>query len=145
MSCEYFADKGMKIDGNYWLVHPQTGVAWNDTTVADFKQTYEAQQILLEEERFAASKAEKLQEIKEAVFNKLGNEQWRVQKAQEHMLIAELSGDQAALGLSKSQLQELLAKREQLRKASDEAEVTIAEITTQAELDDFEFDVNISL
>ncbi|TQF71840.1 hypothetical protein [Pseudoalteromonas luteoviolacea] len=145
MSCEYFADKGMKIDGNYWLVHPQTGVAWNDTTVADFKQTYEAQQILLEEERFAASKAEKLQEIKEAVFNKLGNEQWRVQKAQEHMLIAELSGDQAALGLSKSQLQELLAKREQLRKASDEAEVTIAEFTTQAELDDFEFDVNISL
>ncbi|MBQ4814032.1 hypothetical protein J8M20_21885 [Pseudoalteromonas luteoviolacea] len=145
MSCEYFADKGMKIDGNYWLVHPQTGVAWNDTTVADFKQTYEAQQILLEEERFEASKADKLQEIKEAVFNKLGNEQWRVQKAQEHMLIAELSGDQAALGLSKSQLQELLAKREQLRKASDEAEVIIAEFTTQAELDDFEFDVNISL
>ncbi|OCQ18965.1 hypothetical protein A7985_22545 [Pseudoalteromonas luteoviolacea] len=145
MSCEYFADKGMKIDGNYWLVHPQTGVAWNDTTVADFKQTYEAQKILLAEERFEASKVDKLQEIKEAVFNKLGNEQWRVQKAQEHMLIAELSGDQAALGLSKSQLQELLAKREQLRKASDEAEVIIAEFTTQAELDDFEFDVNISL
>ncbi|KZN34950.1 hypothetical protein N480_20405 [Pseudoalteromonas luteoviolacea S2607] len=144
MSCEYFADKGMKIDGNYWLVNPQTGVAWNDTTVADFKQAYEAQQILLEEERFAASKAEKLQEIKEAVFNKLGNEQWRVQKAQEHMLIAELSGDQAALGLSKSQLQELLANRELLRKASDEAELTIAEFTTQAELDAFEFDVNIS-
>ncbi|ESP95466.1 hypothetical protein [Pseudoalteromonas luteoviolacea] len=145
MSCEYFADKGMKIDGNYWLVHPQTGVAWNDTSIADYKQAYEAQQILLAETRLNDEKSEKLKSIKEAVFDKLSNEQWRVQKAQEHVLSAELAGDQAEIGLCKAHLAELLAQREQLRQASDEAEETLAQISTYEELEEFTFDVNISL
>ncbi|MDK1287376.1 hypothetical protein [Pseudoalteromonas umbrosa] len=145
MSCEYFADKGMKIDGNYWLVHPQTGVAWNNTSIEDFKQAYQAQQIVLAEERLKADKAEQLAAIKEAVFNKLNDEQWRVQKAQEHLLMAELAGDQAEMGLSKAHLAELLSQREQLRLASDEAEQALADISTYEELKEFTFDVNISL
>ncbi|KZN53301.1 hypothetical protein [Pseudoalteromonas luteoviolacea] len=145
MSCEYFADKGMKIDGNYWLVHPQTGVAWNSTSIEDYKKTYEAQQILLEQERLESEKADQLAAIKEAVFNKLNDEQWRVQKAQEHLLMAELAGDQAEIGLSKADLAELLSQREQLRLASDKAEQTLADISTYEELEEFTFDVNISL
>ncbi|MCF6438157.1 hypothetical protein L1077_01760 [Pseudoalteromonas luteoviolacea] len=145
MSCEYFADKGMKIDGNYWLVHPQTGVAWNSTSIEDYKKAYEAQQILLAQERLESEKADQLATIKEAVFNKLNDEQWRVQKAQEHLLMAELAGDQAEIGLSKAHLAELLSQREQLRLASDKAEQTLADISTSEELEEFTFDVNISL
>ncbi|AOT09350.1 hypothetical protein [Pseudoalteromonas luteoviolacea] len=145
MSCEYFADKGMKIDGNYWLVHPQTGVAWNSTSIEDYKQTYEAQQIVVAEERLKAEKANQLAAIKEAVFNKLNDEQWRVQKAQEHLLMAELAGDQAEIGLGKAHLAELLEQREQIRLASDKAELTLADISTSKELEEFTFDVNNSL
>ncbi|MCF2856461.1 hypothetical protein L1286_03175 [Pseudoalteromonas sp. SMS1] len=144
MSCEYFADKGMKIDGNYWLVHPQTGEAWTDETVQDYYQTYETMQILQDEERFAYEKQTKLNEIKQAVFQKLNQEQWRVTKAQEHALSASLAGDESAVTDANSKLATLLEEREALRKASDKAELTLCEITTQAELDTFMFDVNIS-
>ncbi|AZZ99097.1 hypothetical protein [Pseudoalteromonas sp. R3] len=137
MSCEYFADKGMKIEGNYWLVHPQTGEAWDEESAAAFIAGYQPPH--LSEEAIAARKDELVDEIKRAVYACLEAQQWRVTKAQEHLLAAELSRDDAQQQEAKTSLQAELAKREALRQKSDEAELEVAELTSIEAIDAFSF------
>ncbi|WP_125781821.1 hypothetical protein [Pseudoalteromonas rubra] len=135
MSCEYFADKGMKIEGNYWLVHPQTGEAWDEESVAAFIAGYQPPH--LSEAAIAARKDELVGEIKRAVYDCLEAQLWRVTKAQERVQLAQLGGSEAEQAAAA--LQAELAKREALRQKSDEAELEVAELTSIEAIDAFSF------
>ncbi|TMP35524.1 hypothetical protein [Pseudoalteromonas rubra] len=135
MNCEYFADKGMKIEGNYWLVHPQTGEAWDEESVASFIAGYQPPH--LSEDAIAARKDELVDEIKRAVYACLEAQQWRVTKAQERVQLAQLGGSEAEQAAAA--LQAELAKREALRQKSDEAEQQVADLTSIEALDAFSF------
>ncbi|RZM83792.1 hypothetical protein C3B51_05810 [Pseudoalteromonas rubra] len=137
MSCEYFADKGMKIEGNYWLVHPQTGEAWDEESVAAFIAGYQPPH--LSEAAIAARKDELVGEIKRAVYDCLEAQLWRVTKAQERVQLAQLGGSEAEQAAAVAALQAELAKREALRQKSDEAELEVAELTSIEAIDAFSF------
>ncbi|QTL34103.1 hypothetical protein [Pseudoalteromonas viridis] len=137
MSCEYFADKGMKIEGNYWLVHPQTGEAWDEESAAAFIAGYQPPH--LSEEAIAARKDELVGEIKRAVYDCLEAQLWRVTKAQERVQLAQLGGSEAEQAAAVAALQAELAKREALRQKSDEAELEVAELTSIEAIDAFSF------
>ncbi|MCG7536492.1 hypothetical protein [Pseudoalteromonas sp. OOF1S-7] len=137
MSCEYFADKGMKIEGNYWLVHPHTGETWDEASVEAFIAAYQPPN--QSEDAIALRKAALIREIKRAVYDCLEAQQWRVTKVQEHLLMAQLSRDDVQQQEATVSLRAELVKREALRKKSDEAEQQVTELTSIEALDAFSF------
>ncbi|KNC67304.1 hypothetical protein [Pseudoalteromonas ardens] len=137
MSCEYFADKGMKIEGNYWLVHPNTGEAWNDESVATFIAGYVPPH--LSEEAITSRKTVMIGEIKRAVYDCLEAQLWRVTKAHERVQLAHLGGSEVERTEANAAYKAELEKREALRQKSDEAELQVADLTSIDALDAFSF------
>lgn len=136
MKPTYTPEKGMNIDGNFWMVHPFTGEAWDNDSVAEFIESYEAS-------TFGPSlddrKQQKVSAIKAEAANRITALDWKVQRANDHISQAELAGEAgaSALELAEAELLAVLEAREAIRVASNEAEVKVLALDSEADIDVF--------
>ncbi|KAF7770007.1 hypothetical protein PCIT_a2945 [Pseudoalteromonas citrea] len=135
MNCVYSESKGMCIDGHFWLIHPRTGEKWSSESVAEFIAHYTPESI----DELALIRADIISQIKRTVASRLTSEYWRVQRAQERLEIAKLTLDDSLVTSATEHLQFELTARENLRQASNLAELDVADITDINELNLFNF------
>ena len=141
MTCNYDEKKGMCIDGNFHLVHPYTCEPWTAQSVASFAKEYTSQQEAALQELVESEKSNLIKKIKLQTFDKLSAEYWRVERAQEQLLMAELGRDSKTIEIATAQLNSELAKRQSWREASDLAEVALQSTQSLESLDNFKFDL----
>jgi hypothetical protein len=124
MKPQYSNEKGMLIEGNFWMVHPQTGEAWDQTSVADFVENYQAPDNgpSLDDLKKAA-----VTEIKQQAAERIVALDWKLQRAGDRVSQAELGGESqlSALEQAETELLNVLNEREAIRVASNEAEVAL--------------------
>ncbi|TMN89467.1 hypothetical protein CWB72_10545 [Pseudoalteromonas phenolica] len=142
MTCNYDKKQGMCIDGNFHLVHPYTCEPWTAQSVASFVKEYASQQEVVLKERVESEKCRLVELVKQRTFQKLTSEYWRVERAQEHLMMAELGQDNSVIEKARSQLNSVLTKRQAWREASDIAEVALQSTNTLESLENFSFDLD---
>ncbi|MEJ6474129.1 hypothetical protein [Pseudoalteromonas piscicida] len=135
MKSYYDDQKGMCIEGNFWLVHPQTGEPWNKDSVAQFIDVKAAEN--KDDSELEAIQQLVIARIKQLAFNKLQSELWRVERAKEHELGHRLSGNEEAAVQARESLQAILQQREAVRIKSDELEKQVLSLSCEADLLNF--------
>lgn len=93
-------------------------------------------------ERVESEKCRLVELVKQRTFQKLTSEYWRVERAQEHLMMAELGQDNSVIEKARSQLNSVLTKRQAWREASDIAEVALQSTNTLESLENFSFDLD---
>lgn len=132
----YFEDKGMCIDGNYWLVHPQTGVSWTADSVADFIANYQGPDLTPD---LDALKSAAVERIKQAAYGEIQAIDWRRQRAEDRLALANLGGIEEDIVAAEQVLQDELQLREAIRLASNEAEQQVSLLEDADSVEQFEW------
>ena len=140
MNPQYSNEKGMLIDGNFWLVHPQTGENWEQASVAEFIENYQAPN---NGPSIDDLKKAGVADIKQLAASKITALDWKLQRAEDRMTQAELGGESqiAALDEAETELVEVLKAREAIRQASNEAETALMALEDSAEIEQFSWDL----
>jgi hypothetical protein len=140
MKPQYLNEQGMLIDGNFWLIHPQTGEAWDTASVKDFIDNYQAPDTTPD---IALLKANALTEIKQQAADLITALDWKRQRAEDRVSQAELVGgaDSEGLELAEAELLEVLNAREAIRVASNDAEAEVLELADAQAVEQFSFAV----
>lgn len=138
MKPQYKNEHGMLIDGNFWLVHPQTGEAWDDASVSEFIENH------VEPDNspdIDALKKEGVTAIKQQAAERITAIDWKQQRAEERMSQAELGGEDqlAALEVAEAELLDVLHSREAIRQASNEAEAELLALEDAEAIESFEW------
>lgn len=136
MKPQYTTEKGMMIDGNYWLVHPQTGESWDESSVADFIDNY------VEPEHGPSLEELKQQttmKIKQEAGDKIAASDWRLQRAEDRVSHAELTtaDNSTELQAAEAELLAVLESREAIRQASNAAETELLALDNKAAVEQF--------
>ena len=136
MKPEYFTDKGMMIDGNYWLVHPQTGKAWTKTAATKFINAWQAPDTSPDLE---ALKQAAVRTIKQQAGERISAMNWQLQRAEDRVSLAALGGAEQTSELEQAEgvLLEVLNAREAVRQASDKAEADVEALTDAEAIEQF--------
>ncbi|RRS07628.1 hypothetical protein EAG18_16145 [Pseudoalteromonas sp. J010] len=132
MKTYYDEQQGMRINGNFWQVHPETGKPWDTDSIAAFMDKVQAQTDTID--GVDSLRQQVIVRIKQLAYKQLQGQQWRVERAKERELQATLSGNDAEATQQRDNLKIILAQREALRVKSDELEAEVQRLTTKAEL-----------
>lgn len=136
MKPTYTPEKGMNIDGNFWMVHPFTGEAWDNDSVDAFIEGYEPS-------TFGPSLDELKQQgvltIKAEAAKRITALDWQLQRANDRFDHAELAGEEGATALAQAEteLVAVLEAREAIRVASNDAEAALLALDSEADVDAF--------
>ena len=136
MKPQYTSEHGMMIDGNYWLVHPQTGQSWDKNSVADFIDNY----VELEQgPSLEELKQQAVTKIKQQAGDKVTASDWRLQRAQDRVSHAELTtaDNSTELKAAKAELLAVLKAREAIRQASNAAETQLLALEDKTAVEQF--------
>ncbi|WP_105168534.1 hypothetical protein [Pseudoalteromonas sp. T1lg23B] len=137
MNSYYDAQKGMYIDGSFWLVHPDTGERWNDSTAQAYLANSQSSDA--EQQKLQFLKEQKVAEVKRLTYRRLTTEQWQLERAQERLEVAKLAQDSARVASATEVLSNVLAYRESLRQASNDAEAHIMQMSSLEELSNYHY------
>lgn len=136
MKPQYLNEKGMLIDGNFWLVHPQTGESWEQSSVSEFIDNYQAPD---NSPDIAELKKAAVNTIKQQAAERITALDWKLQRAEDRVSQAELGGEAkiSALELAEAELLEVLDTRETIRQASNEAEAELMALEETQTIEQF--------
>lgn len=140
MKPQYLKQQGMLIEANYWMVHPQTGEAWDATSVKDFIDNYQAPD---NRPKLDDVKSAGVVKIKQQAAEKITALDWKVQRAGDRVSQAELGGEPEhnALEQAETDLLEVLNAREAIRSASNAAEAQLMALEDIDAVEQFAWDV----
>ena len=137
MKPQYTQQNGMQIDGNYWLVHPQTGEGWTDETIAEFIDNYIEPDL---SPKLEDVQQQAIGQIKQQAGVRISALDWQLQRAEDRIAHIELTGaEQDALAQAEADLLAVLNKRETIRQASNDAEAEVLTLTDVEKLSTFEW------
>ncbi|MFT4925743.1 MAG: PhoPQ-activated pathogenicity-related protein [Phenylobacterium sp.] len=138
MKPEYFADKGMAIDGNFWQIHPKTGKAWTKTSITKFINDYQEPDT---SPNLEALKKAAVITIKLEAAQRIMALAWQLQRGEERVSRAALGGTEQsdALEQAENALLQVFNAREAIRQASNEAEVAVNALDDAAAVEKFEW------
>ena len=138
MKPQYSAENGMLIDGNYWLVHPQTGEGWDEDSIDTFIATYKgpSNEISLDDLKQAT-----IAKIKQQAGERIDATNWQLQRAQDRVSQAELlainDAELETLAIAEAELLAVLDNREAIRQASNDAETQVKALDTLSAIEAF--------
>lgn len=137
MKPQYDKDQGMQINGNFWQVHPKTCEPWTEESVAEFLENYQSNDDLAQQ--LEAAQQQAINQIKRQAKERLKTLDWKVQRAKDRIVSAELRCDETSpeLTAAESELLLVLQQRESIRAQSDEAEAQVKTLTSLAEVAEF--------
>ena len=136
MKPQYSTQNGMLIDGNFWLVHPQTGEAWQADSANAFIDNYQEPD---NSPDIDALKQTAVSNIKQQAAERITALDWKLQRAEDRVSQAELGGESqiSALELAEAELLVVLESRETIRKTSNEAETELMALEDAEAIEQF--------
>jgi hypothetical protein len=136
MKPQYFDTQGMLIDGDFWQIHPHTGEAWTQQTVAAYIDRWVAPDTTPD---IGELKTVKAGEIKSQAAERIAATDWKVQRGEQRVMAAKLGGeDQAdALLTAEAGLLAVLNEREAIRENSSKAETKLMALKKRENIEQF--------
>ncbi len=136
MKPQFIENQGMLIEGNFWQVHPQTCLPWNEQSAADFIADYQAPSH--QPDTIEAQKAEAIDTIKKQAAARIVALDWKLQRAEERLAKVEFSGVTGdALEQAEDDVVAVLDERDAIRQQSNLAEERLMSLTDIEQISHF--------